>query len=257
MSVLDRFDLTGRVAVVTGGSRGIGRMIATGLLEAGARVWICSRSAQACEETAEELAGLGEVRVAPADLSDYAGALRLRDQVAAEEDAVAVLVNNAGAAWGADVEDFPEHGFDKVLDLNLKGLFATTQAFLPLLRAATGDDTTAAVLNIGSVDGIRVPHVENYSYSAAKAGVHQLTRHLAKRLGDDRIRVNAIAPGLFPSKMTAHMIETAGEEILARTPLRRSGRPDDAAAAAVYLCSEASSFVTGAVLVVDGGVTAT
>jgi NAD(P)-dependent dehydrogenase (short-subunit alcohol dehydrogenase family) len=250
----DLFSVEGKVAVVTGGSRGIGEMIATALVEAGATVVIASRKADELEATAGRLRQLGDCVAVPADLSTYEGAHGLAAAVAEQHEAVHVLVNNAGATWGEDIASYPEDGFDKVLDVNVKGVFALTQALLPQLRAAGTAIEPASVVNVGSIDGIRVPAFESYAYSASKAAVHQLTRHLASRLAREHVRVNAIAPGLFPSRMTAFMLDQAEEQIVEATPLRRIGGPDDMAGAVLFLASRASSFVTGAVLPVDGGV---
>jgi NAD(P)-dependent dehydrogenase (short-subunit alcohol dehydrogenase family) len=254
--VAELFSVRGRVAVVTGGSRGIGRMIAHGLLEAGARVYISARKAEACDAAAAELGQAGECVSVPADLSSKAGAAHLVAQVSEREGRLDLLVNNAGAAWGADVGDFPEEGFDKVLDTNVKGVFYTTSLFLPLLRAAAAAAPPARVVNIGSVDGISVPLLENYPYSASKAAVHMLTRHLARALVGERINVNAIAPGLFPSRMTAFM--TASPELeaaaIGRIPMGRAGTEEDIAGTVIYLASRAGAYLTGAVIPVSGGV---
>jgi len=190
----------------------------------------------------------------PADLSTPEGLDRLATEVSAREPALHILVNNAGAAWGAPIEEYPASGFDKVLNLNVKAVFELTKRLLPLLRKAATPDDPARVVNIGSVDGIRVPVLQNYAYSASKAAVHMLTRHLAHHLVEEHISVNAIAPGPFPSKMTAFMFE-AGEDVVAQgVPMARVGRPDDVAGTAIYLCSRAGSYLTGAVIPVDGGV---
>jgi NAD(P)-dependent dehydrogenase (short-subunit alcohol dehydrogenase family) len=252
----DLFNLAGKTALVTGGTRGIGLMIARGLLQAGAgTVYISSRKPEACEKAAEELSEHGNVVAIPADVSTEQGCLGLAEQVAAREEALHILVNNAGATWGAPLEEFPAHAWDKVVDLNLKSPFFLIRALLPQLgKAATADDP-ARVINIGSIDGITTPG-ERYSYTASKAGLHQLTRVLAKELGPRMITVNAVAPGPFESKMMAATLEAFGETIVATAPLRRIGRPDDMAGVAVYLSSRAGAFVTGAVIPVDGGFTA-
>lgn len=251
------FDLTGRTAVVTGGTRGIGLMIARGLLRAGARVVISSRKADACEEARRELSADGDVSAIPADLSTEAECRRLADEVAATTDQVGVLVNNAGATWGAPLEEFPESAWDKVLDLNLKAPFFTTRAFLPLLEAAGTADDPARVINIGSIDGLHVSPLPTYSYSSSKAALHQLTRVLAKELGPRHITVNAVAPGPFESKMMEATLSAIGDQIAAWSPLGRIGRPDDMAGVAVFLASRAGSYVTGAVIPVDGGIATT
>jgi NAD(P)-dependent dehydrogenase (short-subunit alcohol dehydrogenase family) len=249
------FDLTGKTAVVTGGTRGIGLMIARGLLQAGAsRVYISSRKAEGCQEAERELAAFGQVQAIQADLSAEPECLRLASEVGERESAIHVLVNNAGATWGAPLEEFPASAWDKVLDLNLKSPFFLTRAFLPLLEAGGTPDDPARVINVGSIDGLRVPSLPTYSYSASKAGLHHLTRVLARELGPRHITVNAIAPGPFESKMMAATLRSFGDAIARSAPLRRIGRPDDMAGAAVFLSSRAGSYVTGAVLPVDGGI---
>ncbi len=250
----DLFDLAGKIAVVTGGTRGIGLMMVRGLLQAGASVYVSSRKPEAGDAAVGELAEYGRVESIPADLSREAECARLATEVGAREQRVHVLINNAGAAWGAPLEQFPAAGWDKVLDLNLKAPFFLTRAFLPLLEAAATDDDPARVINVGSIDALRVPEFNNYSYSASKAGVHQLTRVLARELGPRHITVNAIAPGPFPSQMMAAILEESGDRIAASSPLGRIGRPDDMAGAAIYLASRAGAWVTGVVLPVDGGI---
>jgi NAD(P)-dependent dehydrogenase (short-subunit alcohol dehydrogenase family) len=254
-AVTDLFSVSGKTAVVTGGSRGIGMMIARGLLQAGAKVYITARKAEACDAAAAELSQFGECHSIPTDLSTRAGAERLRDGVAARADRVHILVNNAGAAWGAPIEEYPEDGWDKVLDTNVKGVFFTTQLFLPLLRAAATAEERASVVNIGSVDGLSVPIPESFAYSTSKAAVHMLTRHLARRLVGENINVNAIAPGLFPSKMTAFMYESpeTAAAVIDRIPMHREGAQDDIAGTVIFLSSRASAYVTGAVIPVSGG----
>jgi len=251
---MDLFDLSGKTALVTGGTRGIGLMIARGLLQAGARVYISSRKADACAAAERELAGHGTVAAIPADLSGEPECLRLAAEVAARERALHVLVNNAGATWGAPLAEFPAAAWDKVVDLNLKAPFFLTRALLPLLEAAGTPDDPARVINIGSIDGLRVPPFPTYSYSASKAGLHHLTRVLARELGPRRITVNAVAPGPFESKMMAATLESFGDAIADAAPLRRIGRPDDMAGVAVFLASRAGAYVTGAVIPVDGGI---
>ncbi|HEY2689874.1 MAG TPA: SDR family oxidoreductase [Streptosporangiaceae bacterium] len=251
---MELFDLSGKTAVVTGGSRGIGYMIARGLLEAGARVYICSRKAGACAAAERDLSEFGPVVAVPADLSDEAGCLQLADQVGQREQALNILVNNAGATWGAPLEEFPAAAWDKVIDLDLKAPFFLTRAFLPLLEAAGTQEDPARVINIGSIDGLRVPPFPTYAYSAGKAGLHHLTRVLARELGPRRITVNAVAPGPFESKMMAATLRELGDEIADAAPLKRIGRPDDMAGVAVYLTSRAGAYVTGAVIPVDGGI---
>ena len=257
MGVLDDlFGIAGKAAVVTGGSRGIGMMIARGYVQAGARVYISSRKADACDAAAKELSEFGTCVSIPADVSTMAGIEQLVAAVAEREDALHILVNNAGAAWGAPLDDFPESGFDKVWTLNVKGLFYCTTKFLPLLRKGATPDDPARVINIGSIDGIRVPWFPNYPYSAAKAGVHMITRHVAHEVAKENITVNAIAPGLFRSQMTrfTYQDENAVEAIKDAIPLGRDGQPEDMAGIAIYLASRAGAYLTGAVIPVDGEV---
>jgi len=249
----DLFSLTGKTALVTGGSRGIGRMIAAGFVEAGARVYVSSRKADACEKVAVELSEVGECTALPADLATEGGCRTLAEALAAREERLHVLVNNAGNTWGAPFEEFDEAAWERVLALNVKGVFHTTKFMTPLLRAAATADDPARVVNIGSIDGIHVPVLETYSYSASKAAVHQLTRHLARRLAP-HVTVNAIAPGPFESHMMAATLEAFGEQIARSAPLKRIGRPDDMAGAAIFLASRAGSYLTGAVIPVDGGI---
>lgn len=246
------FDVSGKVAVVTGGSRGIGRMIATAYAQAGATVYISSRKADELQATADEI---GATAI-PADLSSPAGCDALHAAVAEREQAVHILVNNAGAAWGAPIEQYPDEAFDKVLGLNVKGPFVLTRLMLPLLRAAATAGDPARVIMIGSVEGITVPRWPNYAYPASKAAVHQLTKHLACDLAPE-ITVNAIAPGLFPSKMTAFVFEGGAEEqATAQIPMRRAGDPQDMAGLALFLAGRSGAYVTGTVIPLDGGITA-
>ena len=258
--ILDRlFGVEGKHVVVTGGSRGIGRMIAHGFVEGGATVYISARKAEACDSTAEELNGLGGAGSCvsiPADLSDRRGVDALAAAVGDRTDALHVLVNNAGATWGAPLDDYPESAFDKLFDINVKGAFMLTQALLPALRATATEEDPARVINIGSIDGIRTPAMETYAYSSTKAAVLALTRHLAKNLVREHVLVNAIAPGPFESKMMAFALGTEeGREMVASgVPARRIGRPDDMAAAALYLAGRGSTYLVGETIVVDGGI---
>jgi NAD(P)-dependent dehydrogenase (short-subunit alcohol dehydrogenase family) len=254
--ISDLFSVEGKVVVVTGGSRGIGLMIARGFVENGARVYISSRKAEVCEEVAGELSQLGECSAIPADLSSEAGCRVLADGVAEREDALHVLVNNAGATWGSPLAEHDTSSWDRVLNLNVQGVFHSTKFLLPLLEKGATDDDPARVINIGSIDGIQVPMLETYSYSSSKAAVHQLTRHLAKHLAP-RITVNAIAPGPFESKMMAATLQAFGDQIAASAPMQRIGRPDDMAGTAIFLASRAGAYLTGAVIPVDGGIATT
>ena len=250
----DLFSLAGRTALVTGGSRGIGRMIAAGFLARGARVYVSSRKAEACVETAAALSAVGECLALPADVSTVAGVAALAADFTARETKLDILVNNAGAAWGEPFDSFPEKGWDKVVDLNLKSPFFLTQALHGALRAAASAERPAKVINVVSIDGISVNMGETYSYAASKAGLIHLTRRMAMRLIDDHIVVSAIAPGAFASEMNREARDH-GDEIARRIPARRIGRDDDMAGAAIYLASRAGDYVVGATLVVDGGVT--
>jgi NAD(P)-dependent dehydrogenase (short-subunit alcohol dehydrogenase family) len=249
----DLFSVTGKTILVTGGSRGIGQMIAGGFVEAGATVYISSRNAEVCDAVAAELSEQGVCISVPADLSTEAGCRGLADEMGRRVEKLDVLVNNAGNTWGAPLEEFGDAAWDRVLSLNVKGVFHTTKFLLPLLEAAVAEDDPARVINIGSIDGIQVPILETYSYSASKAAVHQLTRHLARKLAP-RITVNAIAPGPFPSKMMAATLEAFETQIVAGAPMKRIGRPDDMAGAAIYLASRAGAYLTGVILPVDGGI---
>ena len=256
MSIQDLFSAAGKVALVTGGSRGIGKMMARGLVEAGARVYVVSRKAGDVEAAAAELSKLGEVVALPGDLASQAGTRALADEIARREPKLHVLVNNAGANWGAPLADYPEAGWDKVMALNVKAVFNLTRFLLPQLEAAATASDPARVINVGSIDGIQVPLLETYAYSTSKAAVHHLTRVLARKLAP-KITVNAVAPGPFESKMMAETLDKFGEGIKASCPLRRIGEPDDMAGVAVYLASKAGAYVTGAVIPVDGGISTT
>lgn len=262
LRIADLFDVRGRTAVVTGGSRGIGRMIAEGLVANGARVWITARKADACDATAAELntlPGDGECRSIPADLAGDGGVAAFVDGVLADTDAVDILVNNAGATWGAPFDEFPESGFDKVMDVNVKAPFLLTRALHDALRRnATADDPSRVVM-IGSIDGLRVPVTDNFPYSASKAGIHMLTRHLARTLVGEHITVNAIAPGPFESKMMAFALDDPASRALVEqgVPRGRIGTPEDVAGTVLFLCSRAGAYLTGAVIPVDGGISTT
>jgi len=247
------FSLEGRVALVTGGSRGIGRMIAAGFLAQGARVYISSRKAQACEDTARELSATGTCIPLPADVSTVEGAHGLAAALTAREPALDILVNNAGAAWGESFDTFPEKGWDKVMDLNVKSPFFLTQALHPALKAAARA-RPAKVINIASIDGVSVNPMETYSYAASKAGLIHLTKRLALRLVQDNIVVSGIAPGAFASEMNRQARDHA-DEVARRIPAGRIGTDEDMAGAAIYLASRAGDYVVGQTLVVDGGVT--
>ncbi len=247
------FNVEGKTVLVTGGSRGIGEMIATGFVENGAKVYISSRKQHVCDDLADELSKKGTCISLPFDLSNMSGIQGLANAIAEREDKLDVLVNNAGATWGAPIDEYPEDGWDKTVDLNLKSIFFLTQKLLPQLRAAGTAEDTARVINIASVNGIEPPTLETYAYSSSKAGCIMLTRHLARRLASEHILVNAIAPGPFPSKMMAATLATAGDAIKDNNPLKRVGTPEDIAGVAIFLASRASAYTTGAVIPCDGG----
>ena len=250
----DLFSVAGKTALVTGGSRGIGLMIARGYVEAGAKVYISSRKAEVCEKVAADLSTVGTCEAIPANLSSEDECRRLAAAVAEREDQLDILVNNAGATWGASLDDYDEVAWERVLALNVKGVFHLTKFLVPLLEAAGSAEEPARVINVGSIDGIQVPLLETYAYSASKAAVHQLTRHLARRLAP-RVTVNAIAPGPFESKMMAATLEAFRDQIEGSALLKRIGRPDDMAGTAIFLASRAGAYLTGAIIPVDGGIT--
>jgi NAD(P)-dependent dehydrogenase (short-subunit alcohol dehydrogenase family) len=252
--VKDLFSVAGKVVLVTGGSRGIGAMIARGFVENGATVYIASRKQQDVERTAAELSAHGRCIPLAADLGSEAGARALSEAIAAREPALHVLVNNAGANWGAPLAEFPDSAWDKVLALNVKAVFHLTRSCVPLLEKAARPGDPARVINIGSIDGLRVPLLETYAYSASKAAVHHMTRVLAMRLAAQGITVNAVAPGPFESKMMAATLDRFRDSIVGSCPLGRIGEPEDMAGVAIYLASRAGAYVTGAVIPVDGGI---
>ena len=250
------FDLTGKTALVTGGSRGIGRMIAEGYLQAGATVYISSRKAEVCDRVAAELSATGPCHALPADIAQDDDRARLVAALGGRTDRLDILVNNAGAAWGADYADFPVGGFRKVLELNVTALFFLTRDVTPLLTKAASPDNPARVINVGSMDGIKAPTVlrtGTFSYSASKAAVHHLTKALALELAPRHITVNAIAPGFFESKMTEQSLERFRDDIERNCPLHRIGRPEEMAGIAIYLASRAGAYTNGTVIPVDGG----
>ncbi len=251
---LDMFSLKGRVALVTGGSRGIGKMIAEGFLAQGAKVYISSRKAAVCDAVAAELSVDGAECISlPQDISTVEGAQTLARRMTELEPKLDILVNNAGAAWGAPFDEFPESGWDKVMDLNLKSPFFLTQALHKALAAAGTQEAPAKVINICSIDGIRLNPQETYSYHASKSGLIYLTRRMAARLIEDNINVTGIAPGAFASEMN-RVARDQGDAIAKRIPSRRIGRDEDMAGAAIYLASRAGDYVVGETIAVDGGV---
>ncbi|KAI1429152.1 short chain dehydrogenase/reductase family [Xylaria sp. FL1777] len=262
MEVNSLFDVKGKVVLVTGGGRGIGRMIAEGFVANGAKVYIASRDAKACAAAAAELTarGPGTCVALPADLLKLEECKRLVSEVRARETRLHVLVNNSGAAWGAPLDEFPDEQWSRILTLNLQRAFTLTQLLLPLLAAVGAEsvetgrrETPAAVINIGSVNGLNVPNLENYSYSASKAGLHHLTRHLSQVLGPKGITVNTLACGPFDTKMMAFSMKHFREAIEDGNPMKRHGRPSDVAGACIFLASRAGSYVNGATINVDGG----
>ena len=248
------FGVAGRRVLITGGSRGIGQSMAEAFVKAGARVYICSRDAAACDAVVQELKPHGHCVALPADLSSAQGRQGLAQELGRHESALDVLINNAGALWAAPIAEYPESGWDKVFDLNVKGTFFMVQAMLPLLEAAASADNPARIINVGSINALRIPQHETYAYTASKAAVHNLTRHLASQLARRHITANVIAPGLFPSKMLSASIQSKGlEAMVGPIPLKRLTAPSDMAGAAIYLASKAGSYLTGVVVPVDGG----
>lgn len=262
MNLDQLFSIDGKVALVTGGSRGIGEMIAAGFLANGAKVYISSRKAEQCDAAAERLmaAHRGECISIPADVSNIDGIEALVASITEREDHLDICVNNAGASWGAPIEEFPEVGWDKVMDVNVKGVFFLTQRLLPLLEAQATADDPARVINIGSIDGIKTPSFETFSYGPSKAAVHALTRQLGGQLVKRNIIVNAIAPGPFPTWMLSTGVGTGGDvegtnwdEIGQMNPRGRVGTPEDIAGVAIFLSSRAGAFTVGEVISCDGG----
>ena len=262
MKIESLFSISGKVALVTGGSRGIGEMIAAGFLANGAKVYISSRKAATCDETAKRLSDTygGECISLPANLADLSGVDSLVAQLGEREKHLDILVNNAGVSWGAPIADFPEMGWDKVMDTNVKGVFFLTQKLLPLLESAATSDDPSRVINIGSIDGIKNPSFETFSYGPSKAAVHSLTRMLAVHLAKRNIIVNAIAPGPFPTWMLSTGVGGGGDventdwnAVGRRNPRGRVGTPEDIAGLAIFLSSRAEAFTVGEVISCDGG----
>lgn len=246
------FSVAGKIAVVTGGSSGIGAMIARGFVENGVKTYITSRKLEQLEQTAAELSGLGVCIAIQSDLSTMAGVDAFAEEMLKREPKIDILINNAGAAWGAPVEEFPESGWDKVMDLNVKSIFFLSQRLLPALRSAGDANEPSRIVNIASVNGLTHPHMNNYSYSASKAAVIQLTRHMAADIRPTNVNINGIAPGFFPSKMTKQL-QGHEQEIADSLPARKVGELADVAGTAIYLCSRASNYVCGHTVVLDGG----
>lgn len=246
------FSVAGKIAVVTGGSSGIGAMIARGFVENGVKTYITSRKLEQLEQTASELSSLGECIAIQSDLSTMVGVEAFAEEMLKRESKIDILINNAGAAWGAPVEEFPESGWDKVMDLNVKSIFFLSQRLLPALRLAGDANEPSRIVNIASVNGLTHPHMNNYSYSASKAAVIQLTRHMAADIRPTNVNINGIAPGFFPSKMTKQL-QGHEQEIADSLPARKVGELADVAGTAIYLCSRASNYVCGHTVVLDGG----
>jgi NAD(P)-dependent dehydrogenase (short-subunit alcohol dehydrogenase family) len=251
--VKNLFSIEGKTALVTGGSRGIGLMIARGYVENGARVYVASRKKEACDETAAELGKVGTCFSLPGDIGTETGVRKLAAELAARESKLDILVNNAGTNWGAPIAEYGDDAFQKVLATNVKSVFNLTRELLPLLRKAATRADPARVINIGSIDGLHVPSLETYAYSTSKAAVHHLTRVLAKQLASDNITVNAVAPGPFQSKMMKETLERFGDMIVAQVPRGRIGEPEDMAGIAIFLAARAGAYLTGTVIPVDGG----
>lgn len=252
------FNMQGKVCVVTGGSRGLGAFMAQGFLEAGAkRVYITARKTQPCIEAAESLSQYGECIAIPGDVATSEGMINLVTELSRRESHIDVLVNNAGTGWGAPFGQFPEKGWDKCMDINAKTPFFLTQALAPLLGQNTSPENTASVINIGSIAGICGNGLDNFAYAASKSAVHQVTRVLATELASTHVRVNAIAPGRFYSKMTEFLSsdQEAFEEELQSIPMGRWGKDTDIAGVAIMLASQAGAFITGQIIPVDGGTT--
>jgi NAD(P)-dependent dehydrogenase (short-subunit alcohol dehydrogenase family) len=249
------FDVQGKVALVTGGAQGLGRMIAAGLVAAGARVYITSRKPDLVEQTARELSADGECHALTANLATPEAAVALAQEVKAREQRLDILVNNAGKTWGAPLESFPDKAWPDVMALNVQGPFTLIRALLPLLKSSATADDPARVINVGSLAGSVVEALQAYSYAASKAAIHHLTRVLAADLARFHITVNVIVPGFFPTQMTAHLREDEDthRSLIARVPLLRLGRAEDVAGACVFLASRAGSYVTGTELHLDGG----
>jgi NAD(P)-dependent dehydrogenase (short-subunit alcohol dehydrogenase family) len=250
------FSMQDKICVVTGGSRGLGAFMAQGFLEAGAkRVYITARKAEACISAAEELSQYGECIAIPGDVATTEGLQNLATELMSREQHIDVLVNNAGTGWGAPFGQFPEKGWDKVMDINVKSPFFLSQALAPLLKKNATADNTSSIINIGSIAGICGDALENFSYATSKTAIHQLTRVLSTELAKDHVRVNAIAPGRFYSKLTEFLSndKEAFEEELQSIPMRRWGEATDIAGVAIMLASKAGAFITGQIIPVDGG----
>lgn len=261
MDVLNHlFGVAGKIVLITGGGRGIGESIAEGFVRAGAKVYICSRKADTCNETAERLSPFGSCISLPinADVSTAEGRAAIVTEIQSREVKLDILINNAGALWAAPLAEYPESGWDKVYNLNVKGLFFVIRDLVPLLGKAACSQDPSRIINIGSIDAFHIPKHETYAYSSSKAAAHQLSIHLADQLARHHITVNVIAPGMFPSRMMVGTLEKQGEDnVIQKVPLRRLTNGDDMAGTAVFLASRAASYITGAVIPVDGGTATT
>ena len=258
MLINNLFSVKGKVVLVTGGSRGIGEMIAAGFCANGAKVYISARSKDIVENTARRLTELYDSQCIgiESDISSIEGVKKLGNEIKNSEEHLDILVNNAGAAWAAPIEDFPEIGWDKVMDLCVKSMFFLTQNLLPLLCKSANKEDPSRIINIGSIDGINNPEFKNFSYSAAKSAVHHMTRVLAAELVKKHINVNAIAPGPFPSKMLGSAVEFNYTELEQKNPRGRIGTPEDIAGLAIFLSSRAGAYIIGEVITCDGGLVA-
>lgn len=247
------FSVKGKTVLITGGSRGIGLMIASTFVKNGAKVFISSRNAAVCSAVEAELSKMGDCTAIPADLSTGEGRAKLVETLKGKLEKLDVLINNAGANWSAPFKEYPEHGYDKVMGINVKPVFYLTQDLLPLLEKAASLENPARIINIGSIDGIRVSTIPNSAYGMSKAAVHHLTKIISVKMAGKGITVNAIAPGPFPSKMTKSMLDSAQAMVEKANPMRRIGRAGDMGGIAVFLASDAGSFLNGTVIPVDGG----
>ena len=252
-NINEMFSVAGKTAIVTGGSRGIGKMIAEGFVENGVKTYITARKAEACEATAAELSVNGVCIALPADISTTSGRNLFVKAIKQREKKIDILVNNAGAAWGASFEDYPDDGYDKVMDINVRAVFMLTRDLLPLLTKDASTENPSRVINIGSIDGLRISSTENFAYGASKAAVHFLTRNLAVSLARKGLTFNAIAPGPFESKMMAHTLAQFQDRIEKENPMGRIGSPRDMVGLALFLASPAATYMTGQVIALDGG----
>jgi NAD(P)-dependent dehydrogenase (short-subunit alcohol dehydrogenase family) len=256
LSIEHLFSLAGKTALITGGSSGIGFMMAKGLLAAGAKVYISSRKKEQCQQAVVELSESGECTAIPADISTVDGRDHLISALQEQESALDILINNAGASWGASYESYPVSAFEKLLNLNVTSVFALTRDLTPMLAINAKPFEPSRVINLGSIDGLHIPSAHQtgiFAYSASKAAVHQLTKHLAVELGPQQITVNAVAPGLFPTKMTKFLLDNYQENFEKNSLLGRLGQAEEMAGIAIYLCSRAGAYTNGAIIPVDGG----